>query len=172
MKKILILGYMASGKSTFSNFLSKKTGLKMLDLDEEIEKIEGCSIPELFETKGEIYFRKLENSVLKKLLHNDESFILALGGGTPCYANNHLLLQNEHVLSIYLKVSVSVLVERLIKEKQKRPLISNIEDSLLSDFVGNHLFERNYFYNFSKIKVDASKKTLEDIYLEILPYLN
>ena len=90
--KIVLLGYMGSGKSAIGSFLSEKLQIPFYDLDSEIEKIEQISIAKLFQTKGEIYFRKTENEVLKKILALEENFVLSLGGGTPCYYYNHELL--------------------------------------------------------------------------------
>ena len=103
MKKIILLGYMGCGKSTIAKLLANSTSFSYLDLDEIIEKNENASVKNIFSEKGEIYFRKLEHQILEKLINNQESFILSLGGGTPCYSNNHEFLKSSNVISIYLK---------------------------------------------------------------------
>ncbi len=60
-----------------------------------LKKSKNASISAIFETKGEIYFRKLEHEVLKEFYTNKNQFVLSLGGGTPCYSNNHEFLQQE-----------------------------------------------------------------------------
>jgi shikimate kinase len=95
MRKIILLGYMGCGKSTIANRLSKITAIPYVDLDKSIEQRTNLSINEIFEKHGEIYFRKLEREVLIDLLNTPDDLIIGLGGGTPCYANNHELLKSE-----------------------------------------------------------------------------
>ena len=82
---ISLLGYMGSGKSHISKNLSKKINFKLIDLDQQISDEHQQTIPEIFEKKGEIYFRKEEKRILEELLNSDENLILSLGGGTPVY---------------------------------------------------------------------------------------
>ena len=96
---------MGCGKSVIGAFLAEKLQIPFYDLDQEIEKETQISIAELFQTKGEIYFRKKENEILKTFLAKENDFVLSLGGGTPCYYNNHELLLQEDVFSIYLKLN-------------------------------------------------------------------
>jgi shikimate kinase len=86
--KIILLGYMGSGKTTIGSSLSKKLYQNFTDLDDYIEKKENKTISEIFTEKGEIYFRKIEHVYLKQFIMDNDSYILSLGGGTPCYANN------------------------------------------------------------------------------------
>ncbi len=167
MQKVILVGYMGSGKSFIGKLLSEKTGLLFLDLDEIIESQENCSIKTIFETQGEIYFRKKEHFIFKELMLNKNSFILSLGGGTPCYANNHEMLSLEKVISIYLNASIDTLYDRLILEKSKRPIIANKTQSELKEFIAKHLFERSYFYNQSKYKIDVNNKPVREIIFEI-----
>ena len=165
--KIVLVGYMGSGKSTIGKMLSKNVGIPFYDLDDIIESHEKMSIKNIFETKGYIYFRKLEHLFLNNFINEKESFVLALGGGTPCYANNHEILKIKDVSSFYLKVSVDTLITRLNKEKYLRPLIANFNKEELKDYVNKHLFDRNYFYFQSKHIIDCSLKSKETIVLEI-----
>jgi len=155
---------MGSGKTTVGRKLNQNLNIDFIDLDEFIELKEGLKIAEIFKKKGEIYFRKQENNWFNHLLSEDKSLIISLGGGTPCYANNHLHLQDDNVLSFYLKASIETLVNRL-KQNSDRPLLENIDD--LNSFVAQHVFERSYFYNFSKYKIDINNKKIDDICLEI-----
>ncbi len=172
--KIILLGYMGSGKSSVGRSLAEKLNKKFLDLDEEIVSAENKSISAIFEDSGEIYFRKSENAVLKQLLQSEESFILSLGGGTPCYANNlEMILQAQKVRSVYLKTSLGELRDRLWQERTSRPLISHLESKeALEDFIRKHLFERTYYYNQSEITVTTDDKSIEEIASEILSLLN
>lgn len=168
--KVVLLGYMGCGKSAISRSLSNLLNLKRIDLDDYIEEKEKSSIAAIFATKGEIYFRKLETACLKELLEGSADFILSLGGGTPCFgANMELVNQKGH--SVYLNASIPTLVERLLPEKQKRPLIARISDEELPEFIGKHLFERNNFYLQAKHKVSVNNKPIIEIATEIASLL-
>ncbi len=165
--KIILLGYMASGKTFVAKLLSKKTGLKHIDLDEYIEEKENLEIAKIFSKNGEIQFRLLENFYLNALLNRKDDFILSVGGGTPCYANNMELI-SEKSNSFYLKASIDTLYDRIIKEKKKRPLVAEIPDAKLKEFIAKHLFERSVFYNKAYHTIEVSDKSIEVIINEIL----
>ena len=77
-----------SGKSTMAKFLCSQISLSFYDLDLEIEKNEGKNIREIFKENGENYFREIETFTLKKIIKEKNNFILATGGGTPCFNDN------------------------------------------------------------------------------------
>lgn len=163
---ISLIGYMGSGKSHISKILSDKINFKLIDLDKEISWRNKLTIPEIFEKKGEIYFRKLERETLEEILATRENIVLSLGGGTPVYYNN-LEIINHNSKSIFLRASISTLVERLSKQKEKRPLIAKITDEDLPEFIAKHLFERNIFYSKAQFSISTDNKTPEDIVKEI-----
>ncbi|MDN4013742.1 shikimate kinase [Chryseobacterium gambrini] len=163
---ISLVGYMGSGKSHVSKILSEKLNFKLIDLDKEISKRNKMTIPEIFDKKGEIYFRKLERETLEEILASEKNVILSLGGGTPVYYNNMEII-NHNSKSVFLRASVATLAERLSKQKEKRPLIANIADKNLAEFIAKHLFERNDFYNKAQISVITDNRTPEDIASEI-----
>ncbi|UOU98607.1 AAA family ATPase [Chryseobacterium daecheongense] len=167
---ISLVGYMGSGKSHVSKILSEKLNFKLIDLDKEISKRNKLTIPEIFEKKGEIYFRKLERETLEEILATQENIILSLGGGTPVYYNNMEII-NLSSKSVFLKASVASLTERLSKQKEKRPLIANISDENLPEFIAKHLFERNEFYNKAQFGVNTDSRDPEDIVNEIIEKL-
>ncbi|MGK0422284.1 MAG: shikimate kinase [Polaribacter sp.] len=170
--KIIVLGYMASGKSTIGKEVSKKLDMNFIDLDVYISEQEKKSISEIFKIKGEIYFRKIENLYLKELLNNEGDFVLSLGGGTPCYANNMELIQSSKAKSIYIQASIPTLVTRLIKEKSTRPLVADLENEKITEFVAKHLFERRFFYEQAAIIMNTENKSIQEIVLEINSALN
>jgi shikimate kinase len=167
MKKIVLLGYMGSGKSTIGQLLSEVTGLPHLDLDQIIESNTNLSIETLFREKGEIYFRKLEHQIFQELMGNPDSMILSLGGGTPCYANNHMMLNGLHTVSIYLKASIDTLCQRLILDKKKRPLLAEQGETELKEFIAKHLFDRSFYYHQARHTVIVDVKSPESIVREI-----
>ncbi|WP_431242790.1 shikimate kinase [Flavobacterium sp. P21] len=171
MKKIVLLGYMGCGKSTIAQNLSKITNIPFLDLDTCIEKRANLSINEIFSKHGEVYFRKLEHEMFVELLKSSENYIIGLGGGTPCYANNHLLLQNNDIVSIYLKASIDTLYNRLVHNKSKRPLIAEMNEEEMKEFIAKHLFDRSFYYNHAQHKVSVDDKSVEDTVEDILKIL-
>ena len=158
---------MASGKSTIGREISKKLDMKFIDLDDYISKREKRSISEIFKVKGEIYFRRIESLYLSEILNSKDSFILSLGGGTPCYSNNMDLILNSEAASIYIKAGIKTLVSRLTAEKNKRPLVAELEDDKLVEFVAKHLFERGFFYEQASMTVNTEDKSAEEITTEI-----
>jgi shikimate kinase len=158
---------MGSGKSTVARILSEKLQLPAIDLDDYIVHKEGMTIPEIFQAKGEIYFRKMENIYLGELMSSDSSFVLALGGGTPCYANNMEIILKESD-SYYLKASIPTLKERLIGEQENRPLIADLSEEQLVEFIAKHLFERREFYERADSVISIDSKSPEEIASEIL----
>jgi len=166
--KIILLGYMGSGKTTIGIQLAKKLFLNFTDLDEFIEEKEQKSIKEIFEQKGEIYFRKIEHKYLKQFIKENESYVLSLGGGTPCYAGNlDLILHDKNNLSFYLRGSISTLFKRLSENKFKRPLINDLSDNQLTENIAKHLFERSIFYDKATYKISIDDKEVQEIVTEI-----
>ena len=158
---------MGSGKTLVSKELNILNNFKIFDLDTEISKQNNRSITEIFKEKGEIFFRKTEKEVLEKILSTEKNIILSLGGGTPCYYNNIDSI-NEKTISIFLKTNVKTLAQRLSSEKDKRPLIQNISNEDLPEFIAKHLFERNPFYNQAKITINTDNLSAREIAEEIL----
>ena len=165
--KVVLLGYMASGKSTIGNLLAQRLKVDFIDLDNEIEQHVGISIAEIFATKGELFFRKKESEVLDILLTQNKSFVLSLGGGTPCYGENMQNILNKTNHSFYLKLSIAQLLERILKEKSGRPLVANIPDGELPEFLGKHLFERGAFYLKADTIINCDSKTAAEVCSEI-----
>lgn len=167
---ISLVGYMGSGKSHISKILSEKLNFSLIDLDKEISKRNKLTIPEIFVKKGEIYFRKLERETLEEILAAEKNLVLSLGGGTPAYYNNMEII-NSNSQSVFLRASVGTLTERLSKQKEKRPLIANISDEDLPEFIAKHLFERNAFYSKAQFHVVTDKREPEEIVAEIIEKL-
>lgn len=167
---ISLLGYMGSGKSHISKNLSQKINFKLIDLDQKISEQHGISIPEIFQTRGEIYFRKEEKRILEQLLNSEENLILSLGGGTPVYYDNMNII-NEKSKSIFLRASVNTLTNRVLLQKNSRPLISKLEDSDIPEFIAKHLFERNPYYSQAHFSIDTDSKSASEISEEIIKKL-
>ncbi|MBP8792475.1 MAG: shikimate kinase [Lutibacter sp.] len=169
--KIVLMGYMASGKSAIGKILAQKLNLQFIDLDDFIEENEKLTIAEIFKLKGEIYFRIKEGEYLEKILKNFKNCVISLGGGTPCYGNNIKIIKNNSI-SFYLSASVSTIFNRLKDEKSKRPLVSSLIEDDLKEYIAKHLFERTQFYNQADHILSVNKNTIEEIAEEILTITN
>lgn len=167
MKKLILIGYMGCGKSTISVELSKKLKIPAVDLDQIIEKNQNLSVQKIFETKGELFFRKLENQLFTELIQSKEQLIISTGGGTPCYYDNHLLLNNDGVISIYLNATIDTLFSRLKNNVKNRPLLSNFDEVEAKEFIAKHLFERNYYYNQASKIINVDHLTVAEVVNEI-----
>lgn len=157
--KLFLIGMMGSGKSYWCKQLSKKLKCGGYDLDFLIESSEEKNIPEIFAENGEEYFRKSEAKILR-WFGEKKIFVLATGGGTPCFHAN-MQWMNKHGTTIWIDETVDVLVERLKPEKDHRPLIKNLGDDELKDFLAKKLAERKQFYSQSKIHLQGSDINLK-----------
>ncbi|MEN8137001.1 MAG: shikimate kinase [Bacteroidota bacterium] len=166
MAVITLLGYMGSGKSTYGSLLAEKLGYSFVDLDDYIVDELKMSIAEIFQAKGEKWFREYESESLNKLIKSDGNILLSLGGGTPVY-NNNMELINRYSKSIYLNASVDTLYEYLKNARSKRPIIKDLSDVELYEFILKHLGKRREYYKMAKSSVITDKKTIEQIVDEL-----
>ena len=155
LNTIFLIGYMGAGKSVVGKLLSQINGFNFYDLDEYIEAKEGKKVSEIFNQNNEVYFRKIENKYLKEISLLKDNKIISTGGGTPCFQNNfEIINESPNSTSIYLKANIDELVNRLKDSIDNRPIISHLTDEYkLKEFITKHLFERNYYYEKSKIKI-------------------
>ena len=163
--KIFLIGYMGSGKSTVGKKLAEKLKLDFVDFDKHIEKEQGKTIAEIFETDGEEKFRLLEHECLKKIVHL-ENAVISLGGGTPCFYNNIELI-NKNGISVYIETGVLDLVHRLSKAKNKRPLIKGMNDVDLKFFIEANLDKRNPVYRQAHHTIKVEKQNIEAVVEQI-----
>lgn len=143
--RIFLVGFMGSGKTHWGKIWAEVTGLDFYDLDEEIESKAGMSVSAIFETHGEGNFRELEKTELREF-EKKENFILACGGGTPCFSDNLAWMKSAGRV-LYLKAAAETIASHLKEERQKRPLISQVPDGGLLAFIGEKLRERESYYN-------------------------
>ncbi len=139
---------MGCGKTTLGMQWAIERGMQFVDLDELIENHTQQTVPELFQNKGETYFRALE----KEILHQTSTFkntIIACGGGTPCFHEN-MKWMKANGKTIYIRADEVSLFERLKKEKKQRPLISEMSEEALKSFIHTALLERAIFYEMAE----------------------
>lgn len=116
-----------SGKSTFGKKLAEKLGRQFFDLDEQIVKMSGMTIPEIFADAGEDQFRMFETYALGMITQLNEPSLIATGGGAPCF-NGNMDLMNEAGCTIFLNTPLKDIVERVSKDRASRPLVNDMGD--------------------------------------------
>ena len=144
-QKFFLVGYMGSGKTTVGKQLAKKLNLQFIDMDLFIETRFHKNISAIFEEKGEVNFREIERKALHEII-DFENVVISTGGGLPCFFDN-MDVMNKTGTTIYLKVSIEELANRLKNGKQKRPLIKDKKPEEIKNFIAGHLKEREVFYN-------------------------
>ena len=169
--KIVLVGLPGSGKSTFGKQLATELKFPYYDLDSSIESRFQMSIPEIFSRYGEGEFRKRESHVLQEFLDREESFVLASGGGCPCF-NDNMDLINEKSVSVYLDVPIEEISIRLrLSKAQNRPMFMDLDQAGISQKLKSLLVERDYFYSQSKIKLSGEDFSAELLVSELIRLL-
>jgi len=151
MARIFLTGYMGAGKTTVGKKLANQLKLKFIDLDHRIEDASGKTVQQWFDTEGEELFRLKESEVLKNVCESDD-FVLATGGGTPCYSEN-LELMKRSGITIYLELHPGSIYYRLARSKAERPLIKSLDDASLMEYILSSMLVREPFYKKSHIIV-------------------
>lgn len=161
-KIVFLIGYMGSGKSTTGRRLARRLGWTFVDLDQEIVKSIGMSIPDYFSQYGESAFRTIERDALRALDLNTPA-VVATGGGTPCYHAN-MDWMNAHGKTIYLRLSSKVLWQRLSRtDVSLRPVLKGLEGEELLQFIESKLADRHPFYQQAQVVVDPLRDKVNDI---------
>lgn len=153
---------MGCGKTHWGKLLSEKVQIPFFDLDSLIEEREDKSIAEIFAEMGEEYFRMLEKDVLYLVTESHETFVLACGGGTPCFFNNIDYMKRKGT-TVWINCSTDSLHQRLIKEKDKRPLIRSIPDEKLKSFIRKKYSDRKIFYQQATVILFDEELTLDTL---------
>jgi len=147
--RIFLLGFMGSGKSYTGKKLAAAIGRPFIDLDDWVEAAAGKTIKQIFAEQGEAHFRKLERQTLHSLA-NLPSFVLACGGGTPCFHDN-MSWMNRHGRTFFLDVDVQTLTERLKRESGHRPLLQDGQP--IEQIVREKLANRRKFYEKAQVQL-------------------
>ncbi|ADY37562.1 Shikimate kinase [Phocaeicola salanitronis DSM 18170] len=148
MKRVYLIGYMGSGKTTLGKAFAQAAHLQFIDLDWYIEERMHKSIKDLFAERGEEGFRQVERNMLHEA-GEFENVVIAAGGGTPCFFDN-IDYMNRTGETVFLNASFEALFRRLKVAKSKRPLLSGKTDEELKEVIRNGLAERMAFYGKAK----------------------
>ena len=154
MRRIILVGYMGSGKTTVGKALSKETGMMFYDLDWYIESRMRKSVSQIFAERGEEGFRKIEYNMLHEVAEF-EDVIISCGGGTPCFFDNMDYL-NQQGDVIYLKATPETLYKHLLMAKIERPLLKGKSAEELIAYITEHLKERSPFYEKARHILDVN----------------
>jgi shikimate kinase len=140
--------------------LSQKLNLPFFDLDEQIVNAESKSIAEIFARDGEEYFRLKEKEVLHIITESHSTFVMSCGGGAPCYFNN-IEYMNQAGPTVWINASIDTLFERLLKEKEQRPLLKGLSDDALKMFIKKKFADRKIYYEQAGMVIEDEDITLD-----------
>lgn len=157
--RIFLVGFMASGKSRIGKMLANKLQYVFADADDYIEAKAELTIPQIFETYGETYFRNLERECLQELLQKEKT-VVSTGGGMACHFNN-MAQMNKKGRTVFLEVPSPIIVSRLLQAKNTRPLVAQFENDkeALLQFVESKLEERRPFYQQAHLTIPCKMLT-------------
>lgn len=155
MKRIFLIGYMGSGKTTLGKAFARAMQLQFIDLDWYIEERFHKTVQDLFAERGESGFREVERNMLHEA-GEFENVVIAAGGGTPCFFDN-MDYMNRAGDTVFLDVCPEVLFRRLKIAKAKRPLLADKTDGELMDVINTALQKRMCFYKQAKYKFNAER---------------
>ena len=160
-KNLVFLGMMGSGKSSIGNLVSKKLNLPFIDIDSLIVQNTGMSISEIFEKKGEDYFRNLEEKITLKCLKKIKS-VVSLGGGGFINTKIRKEILTNH-FSFWLNWDESTLIRR-IKGSKQRPLVFKSTDQEIRTIIK----DRSRIYSSAQFKINCNKLTKTKIVKEVI----
>jgi shikimate kinase len=160
-KRIYLLGFMGSGKTTHGKTIARMMGYDFVDMDKWIEETTGLTVPEIFNTQGEPWFREQERRAIVELSKR-ERVVIATGGGAPCHGDN-MELMKQSGLTIYLKLSPEALLSRLKVSKNKRPLLEGKSEEEMRQTIKEMLHQREPFYNNADMIIDGLERVTERV---------
>lgn len=158
--RYFLIGFMGCGKSYWGKQLAERLKIPFIDLDEIIEEQAGKRINNIFKQEGEEYFRQIEKEYLYMLTDSHSSFVMATGGGTPCFFNN-IDYMKKNGTTIWINCSVDCLFTRLVNDKDQRPLVKELDPDQLRSYIHRKFGDRKIFYQQANIVFNEDDITLD-----------
>lgn len=155
MRPIFIIGYMATGKTTFGRALARRAGLRHIDLDFYIEQRFHATVRQIFATRGEDEFRRIEAAMLREV-GEMEDVVISCGGGTPCFSGN-MEYMNSLGLTVCLRASDDVVADRIIRAGDKRPLMAGKSRDEVLESLRSQMTQRDPFYQQAALEISGDR---------------
>jgi shikimate kinase len=164
--RIFLTGFMGTGKTHWGRIWAARHHYSFIDLDELIEQEEQQSIADIFEKKGEDYFRQKE-AIMLRSLEQYSNVIISCGGGTPCFFDN-ISWMNTRGISVFLEASPAYILKNILLHEGKRPLIKKLNEAELLFYIEQKLKERTPHYSKALLTLDAeniTERTIDSLIL-------
>ncbi len=160
-QNIVLVGFMGTGKTTIGRMLAKQLDWTFVDTDTTIEQEQGIAVSQLFETKGEAQFRRIETNTLKRVLSASQQVIATGGGAVLAEENCSVMLQDGYVVALIANYATII---RRVSGDQARPLLQGDLHARVTAL----LEQRKTAYDFADMMIDTSTQSIEQIIEAIL----
>ncbi len=161
--KLVFTGFMGAGKSTIGRMTAQEMNLPFIDLDDEIVRVAGCPITEIFARDGEEVFRRMERDILKEVLQRAGSAVISLGGGVLVSEENRDILRQANTMVIYLKVDADTIWSR-VKGDQSRPLLRADDPDTAYKKMCARLASREEAYEAGSDVVISASENIQNVF--------
>ena len=167
---VYLIGFMGSGKSKYGKLLAEALDYNFVDTDKLVEERENLEITEIFKTKGNDYFKSVESKILTEVSQLKDT-IVATGGGLPCVSAN-MDYMKQTGLTVYLRAGLGCVMKNLLKEKDRRPMIADIDSTILADYIHDKLEERKPCYKNAHVSIVTNNMKFSELLELILGKIN
>jgi len=165
---IILIGFMGAGKSTVGKALASQLKISFIDIDEEIVKREGRSIPEIFNADSEMYFRKVETKTLYTVLQSLSPVVISTGGGIILSEENQSIIKQHH--TILLNASIDEIYNRIKENSKERPLLQQSDQNLKRRLTELYSSRQSVYQQLAELVIDTNNKDITKIVNEIIEY--
>ena len=168
---LFLIGYMGCGKSTIARQIARRTGMRCIDTDSEVEQREGASIVDIFRYNDEEYFRRAERAVLEDIVAAGGDAVVATGGGLPVWGDN-MEYMNRCGRTVYIRRTAEQIASRLSPYgRMKRPKLRGLDDDELVEYMRRGIAERREVYEQSMLTVDGNGECDDELTTAIIEWM-